>query len=352
MIRYGPLLIVPAAVYAAVASVDSSSSPSSSSTIILGNGVPGGGMTKGIEGGEEEEIIAGVDCSRSQSRLVRDYLEKEIWPLLQTGRDKGKKEVSELLPADCPLNPALDLYEYQEKQKTKLKGSSSKGHWKCEICGKVFRNEMYLDKHMDLKHHDKLNLNADTCLADFCPVFGCSYKLKDSATSTKYGRKKDKTDSTSKKKFTNIEPCTEADVQQRRNQCEAIAESCFHANSGAGHRAESFFVQNVCHHLSCVNGMLKGTIQEHDEQTAAWNMLIWVLRCLSVVVVLVFLSIYVFTEKVYLALMSSVNVFFGGTNSSKISKAPQMNNKNKSLNQMGNWLQHMTGTKKSSKKSM
>ena len=359
MVGYAPLLLVPAVcAFASADSSSSSSSPSSSSSIILGTGpteqvVPAAAGVAGSGSGNEEieETLLGIDCSRSQSRLVRSYLEKEIWPLLQTGSGKDKRDVASSLPADCPLNPALDLYHDQEKKKTKLKGNS-KGHWKCEICGKVFRNEGYLDKHMDLKHHDRISPTADTCLADFCPVFGCSYKLKEN-TSRNKKKTNNKSSIQTKKKFTNIEPCTEKDVQQRRKQCEAIAESCFNSETGVGPRAESYFVQNVCYHLSCMNGMLKGTIQEHDENAAAWNIFMWVLRCMAVVAVLGFLSIYVFTEKVYLALVSNISVLFGGNGGSRIPKAPQMSgNRNKTFNQLGNWFRNVTGMKKSSKKSM
>ena len=99
--------------------------------------------------------------------------------------------------------------------------------------------------------------------------------------------------------------------------------------------------------------MLKGTIQEHDEQAAAWGLLMWVLRFMAVVGVLGFLSIYIFTEKVYVAFMSSVYLFFGGASGTRVPKAPQMNSlKKKSFHQFGNWFQRITGTKKSSEKSM
>ena len=127
-----------------------------------------------IVAGAEEVMYewAGIDCSRSDSRLVRRYLEAEIWPRLKA------TDVAGSLPSECPLNPRLDMYLAQEKKKVK----KSKNEYKCGICGKIFRTEYYLDKHMDLKHGDHIDTEMDTCLADFCQIFGCGHKLVEKPT--------------------------------------------------------------------------------------------------------------------------------------------------------------------------
>jgi hypothetical protein len=51
--------------------------------------------------------------------------------------------------------------------------------YKCGYCGKLFVNEFYIDRHMDRHHHNMIPVNATTCLADYCPILGCSSGLDD-----------------------------------------------------------------------------------------------------------------------------------------------------------------------------
>ena len=67
-----------------------------------------------------------------------------------------------------------------------------------------------------MKHPELIGADANVCLADYCPVLGCSYLLKSNDGNYKY-----KAQDTSRR-FTNIEPCTARDVEQRKAQCEAL----------------------------------------------------------------------------------------------------------------------------------
>ena len=83
-------------------------------------------------------------CSRSNSKLVREYFVRVLLPIY--------KRHSLPVPEKCPFSPLHDMYHYQENNKTKLDDNK----WKCEICGKYFLSEDYLDNHFDRKHNDTL----------------------------------------------------------------------------------------------------------------------------------------------------------------------------------------------------
>lgn len=102
-------------------------------------------------------------CSRPVSRTVRKQLEKEILrPSIKAGMQSW--------PTGCPFDPAMDLYGFHEKQKQRKKPGSSGNSWTCGICGKVFKNEHYLDLHMERKHMNE-STGDGVCLADHCEMF-------------------------------------------------------------------------------------------------------------------------------------------------------------------------------------
>ncbi|CAN0097418.1 unnamed protein product, partial [Discosporangium mesarthrocarpum] len=112
------------------------------------------------------DVDASSFCSRADSRRARDVITKDIFPLL-----KGDPE--EALPPDCPLRPSLDMFLDQERHKISL-ARGRHDVYQCGYCSKRFRMEYYMDKHMDNKHPDKVNLQPQSkCLGDLCPVLGC-----------------------------------------------------------------------------------------------------------------------------------------------------------------------------------
>lgn len=87
------------------------------------------------------------DCSRKYSREVRKFAEDILFSRL--GRN--------LVNSSCPLSPINDIFEEHEKNKEEIAYSK----WKCGYCGKIFRTEHYLDKHMHLKHGDTLQVQQN-----------------------------------------------------------------------------------------------------------------------------------------------------------------------------------------------
>ena len=170
-----------------------------------------------VKGDVNVSPVLGRDCSRSQSRIVRKFLEKELWTRLKS------VEHSSLLPNNCPVNTQRDIYREQETGKHK----KPNGECTCNYCEKVFKNEYYFDKHMDLKHDDIIPATADICLADLCPIFGCSYVSKSTALGSNANsnqRRRHSQNSNPSKAFVNIEPCTNKDIADRKAQCESILE--------------------------------------------------------------------------------------------------------------------------------
>lgn len=87
-------------------------------------------------------------CSREISRKVRDFLDRDVFTLLPATMKPQD------LPSTCQLNPKFDLYYSQEKAKTEI----HRADWQCGFCGKHFKSEFYMDRHMHNKHADKLSV--------------------------------------------------------------------------------------------------------------------------------------------------------------------------------------------------
>lgn len=86
------------------------------------------------------------------------------------------------MPVKCPFSPLHDMYHFHENNKTKLDTYK----WKCELCGKYFLSENYLDKHFDTKHSDSLQRHKhNVCLANYCRIFRCEVFMKPANTGAK-----------------------------------------------------------------------------------------------------------------------------------------------------------------------
>lgn len=83
-------------------------------------------------------------CSRTESKFVREYFARALLPIYH--------KYSLPVPEQCPFSPLHDIYHFQENNKTKLDTNK----WKCEICGKHFSSERYIDKHFEVKHMNSL----------------------------------------------------------------------------------------------------------------------------------------------------------------------------------------------------
>ena len=133
-------------------------------------------------------------CPRAQSKVVREYFVRVLLPIYQ--------KYSVPVPEKCPFSPLYDIYHYHENNKTKLDSNK----WKCEICGKLFLEERYLDQHFDARHNSSLQKGQNTvCLANFCRIFRCDLLSNPGLISKK---------------------CYESILTNLRNRCKTYVDLC------------------------------------------------------------------------------------------------------------------------------
>jgi len=153
-------------------------------------------------------------CSREISRLVRKYLFHNILPSLQ------------LRPVDvletCPFHPSHDIYHDHEIHKQAVDALE----YKCGYCGKLFVNEFYIDRHMDRHHNNMIPVNATTCLADYCPILGCSSRHDDkkNGMADKYSTAAITSSiANAKKSFGSLNRCHQEDIDHTVRLCEDLS---------------------------------------------------------------------------------------------------------------------------------
>merc|ERR1719162_2895879 len=112
-------------------------------------------------------------CSRVLSRTVRQRYHSHAVRQLK-GVDRTNISIE--WPAKCPFNPAVDVFGWHEKNKSRSKPGPRNSEWVCNYTGKVFKSEHYIDLHLET-HFNKFIADNGTCLADFCEIFGfCNVK--------------------------------------------------------------------------------------------------------------------------------------------------------------------------------
>jgi uncharacterized Zn-finger protein len=221
-------------------------------------------------------------CSRDLSRQVRFFLNKEVFPLLPV-------EPMEL-PKSCQLHPSLDPYLHHEKNKELIQ----KNEWKCSYCNKRFKSEFYTDRHMQNKHSEFLSNNGSSlCLADLCPIFGCSsdptisysdkkynaiHEVRHEYHNSRYGEKK-----SNKNNFNFVKGCTSADIEKNKHKCEVMMKKCF-SELVSGSELKKTFQLEICDKLHCENGILKGSMIDHNQPEIIFNL--WIFQVLIAVIIL------------------------------------------------------------------
>jgi len=110
-------------------------------------------------------------CSRTLSRQVRQRFQSHVARQL---RMKGQRTNTSLKwPDQCPFSPLVDVFGWHEKNKTRAKtGARGGNEWLCNYSGKTFKNEHYIDLHMETHYMNMAPENGSGCLADYCEVFG------------------------------------------------------------------------------------------------------------------------------------------------------------------------------------
>lgn len=104
-------------------------------------------------------------CDRTRSAEARETLRAVLWRRLSSYNIP--------MATDCSLAPHFDILSEQEAAKRQL----SENLWMCNLCGKRFRSNHYLDKHLARKHPHVRAPAGRICFADLCGIFTPCFPL-------------------------------------------------------------------------------------------------------------------------------------------------------------------------------
>lgn len=83
------------------------------------------------------------------------------------------------MPLECPFHPLREIFAPQQAAKTQ----NRRNQWTCNLCGKSFFEEKFLDMHFDARHSSTINTAEDAiCLSNFCDIMRCRILLSKDAT--------------------------------------------------------------------------------------------------------------------------------------------------------------------------
>lgn len=171
------------------------------------------------------ETPSSKDCSREGSRLVRQVLEKNFFPVFESHGIN--------MSTECPLRKSRDLYFYQEKYKT----FEHNAKWTCDVCGKSFYKQEYVDLHMERKHSNLLVKDEDSpvCLEDYCKLFRCE--------AIRHSRRKTH--------FWNKVLCNKETMKSLEKKCLNLVQSCMPDMNGVYKQIYDEIVEETCSLINC-----------------------------------------------------------------------------------------------------
>lgn len=184
-----------------------------------------------------EQVVLDIlhHCDRTRSKEARYALDTIAWRPLRTHNI--------YLQPDCILSREGDILRQQEAVKYQLNSAA----WHCEICGKIFKTEYYLDMHLARRHKDERDDNGTVCLADLCGVMVPCVPLGHPplppvSTATLVALAKQ---NTSVRVTPTVTPlpmaCTDEVARRRRVQsCTQVISECLRSSQ---HQESSFFLQ-------------------------------------------------------------------------------------------------------------
>ncbi|XP_060070256.1 uncharacterized protein LOC132550234 [Ylistrum balloti] len=170
-------------------------------------------------------LVVGHSCSKSLSRIVRQQVKERLMPHYE--------ELKTKMPESCPLNPNRDVFMMQE-EKVVIESTS---RYKCNVCGKAFISQFYIDMHFDNRHPDYIAEGENTiCYADYCDITRCDVVS---------GRKV--------ADFWDISLCLEDDMTDLRERCEGIMDQCIPEGLTKKEKEDlsRWLRGSVCHYLNC-----------------------------------------------------------------------------------------------------
>lgn len=170
-----------------------------------------------------------LHCDKHAAREARQVVEKVV--------TKIAGSFGAELASTCPLHPSNDHVLPHEQQKKPV----TQWQWRCGVCGKLFKAEHYLDRHLDRKHADLLNATAaSTCLGEYCDILQCPSWV----------------DGVRRQERERPRPCKAGELEARKHLCQHLMHDCFLAAPHGGHSADLHPIfeameQHFCAPISC-----------------------------------------------------------------------------------------------------
>lgn len=200
-------------------------------------------------GGPEE-----TPCDRHRSKIARDVVGDFILVhLAKSGH---------AVPEQCFFHPKNDRLLVHEHHKRPLR----QDRWQCGYCGKVFKGEDFLDRHLASTHADALPPASSThCLADRCPQLHCDYFDARWRGQLQHWR--------------DVEPrpCNHTHVQAQRAACMQLAAQCFVDAAGVAMPTYDWFVKHFCGAITCnvqtQQHLLRQVPKVHKSRSYKWVVL-------------------------------------------------------------------------------
>jgi hypothetical protein len=212
-------------------------------------------------------------CSRPVSRHVKELIARLYIPETYS------------LPENCPFHPANDMFAEQEA----LKGRVKSQNWQCQLedCGKIFKTEHYLDRHMSSKH--TLDGTKGVCLADYCGILQCRGSVE--SVYNTYGQHQTAPVSLGG----HANQCSDAEMSEQKALCTHVIHKCFPPSDGdsLAHDLHNRYIRSLCNVLTCEAVAAAKITPNSDTE---WNALYYVAVGLMLILVLLF---YVFMTSQY-----------------------------------------------------
>ena len=195
-------------------------------------------------------------CSLERSSLVKQLLDKDFFPIFQS----YGKSVSE----SCPFNPDNGVYGIIQAKKT-YTGS----YYKCEICGKQFVSDFFLNKHMQNRHPEFSQPTNKYCLSDFCDIFRCDLHIRYPIVSSQQPA------------------CVDKQVRVLQHKCQNIMKSCMVSDN---HLLYDALYYSICSSLTCNH------FYTQFEDLSAWTVFLIAVGVPVALFVCIFLVWYICEE--------------------------------------------------------
>ncbi|XP_041376125.1 uncharacterized protein LOC121388722 [Gigantopelta aegis] len=227
---------------------------------------------------------AAYKCSRDGSKIVRNVILDKIKPAFWQQIPEYIQHIATSsftkmeMPKTCPFYLQRELFFLQEERKV-VEGAN---RWKCNICGKAFITEHFLDKHFDNRHRDWIREGNDSvCLSDYCDIFRCDI--------LSHSRRPD---------FWDVALCLEDDMQEVFEKCMTQMKQCMPSESPGNWSAvlSGLLHDRVCSYLTCNKYWDIPQQQRHSEGLIAFYIISSVLVGFGLVVYYCIFYQYYYTD--------------------------------------------------------